>query len=120
MANHNFRRTNKMNINRDTIAGFAGRGARNNSTQNGKHMTRLSIAVIKRYKGAEASWQEKAQWHTCVVYGSAAEYAARVQTGAHVFIEGEIVCREYERTIDTETGPVKVPWPVNRRGKGAV
>ena len=29
-----------------------------------------------------------------------------------MFIEGELVYREYERTIETETGPVRVPWPV--------
>jgi single-strand DNA-binding protein len=101
-----------MNINRVTIAGFAGKDARNNSGPNGKNITKLSIATTKRYKDPEGSWHEKTQWHTCVAYGPAAEYAARVQTGAHVFIEGELVHREYERTIETETGPVKVPWPV--------
>ena len=42
----------------------------------------------------------------------AAEHAAKIQTGAHVFIEGELVYREHERTIETETGSVKVQWPV--------
>jgi len=101
-----------MNINRITIAGFAGKDARSNSAQNGKSRTRLSIATTKRYKDAEGHWKEKTQWHACVAYGLTAEYAAKIQTGAHVFIEGELVYHEYERTIETETGPVKVPWPV--------
>lgn len=41
-----------------------------------------------------------------------AEHAARIQIGTHVFIEGELVHREYERTIETESGSVKVLWPV--------
>ena len=101
-----------MNINRVTIAGCAGKDARNNSAQNGKSITRLSIATTKRYKDAQGHWQEKTQWHTCVAYGPTAEYAAKIQICAHVFIEGGLVNREYERTIETETGPVKVPWPV--------
>jgi single-strand DNA-binding protein len=101
-----------MNINRITIAGFAGKDARSKSAQNGKSITRLSIATTKRYKNAEGHWQEKTQWHTCVAYGLTAEYAAKIQTGAHVFIEGELAHYEYERRLETETGPVKVPWPV--------
>jgi hypothetical protein len=27
---------------------------------------------------------------------------AKIQTGAHVFIEGELVYREYDRTIETK------------------
>lgn len=102
-----------MTINRVTIAGFAGKDARTSSTQNGKGMTKLSVATTKRYKDGEGNWQEKTQWHTAVAYGSTADYAAKIQTGDHVFIEGELVHREYERTIETENGPVKVPWPVS-------
>jgi hypothetical protein len=75
-------------------------------------MTKLSVATSKRYKDASGAWQEKTQWHTCICYGTTADYAAKIQTGAHVFIDGELVHREYERTIETDSGPVKVPWPV--------
>src|SRR3954452_6141379 len=101
-----------MTINRVTLAGFSGKDARNSSTQNGKSMTKLSVATTKRYKDAEGNWQEKTQWHTCVAYGATAGYAAKIQTGDHVFLEGELVYREYDRTIETETGPVRVQWPI--------
>ncbi len=101
-----------MTINRVTIAGFAGKDARSSSTQNGKSMTKLSVATTKRYKDAESNWQEKTQWHTCVAFGPTADYAAKIQTGTHVFIEGELVYREYDRTVETESGPIKVQWPV--------
>jgi single-stranded DNA-binding protein len=54
----------------------------------------------------------KTQWHDCVAHGPIAERAAKIQTGDHVFLEGELVYREYERTIETDGGPVKVHWPV--------
>jgi len=52
------------------------------------------------------------QFHVTIAYGPTAEYAAKIQTGDHVFIEGELVHREYERTVETDNGPVKVIWPV--------
>jgi single-strand DNA-binding protein len=75
-------------------------------------MTKLSVATTRRYKDAEGNWQEKTQWHTCLAYSSTADYCSKIHTGDHVFIEGELVYREYDRTIETETGPVKVHWPV--------
>jgi single-strand DNA-binding protein len=101
-----------MTINRVTIVGFAGKDARNSSTQNGKGMTKLSVATTKRYKDGDGNWQEKTQWHVAVAYGPTTDYAAKIQTGDHLFIEGELVHREYERTVETDNGPVKVMWPV--------
>ena len=102
-----------MMINRVTLAGFAGKDARSSSTQNGRSMTKLSVATTKRYKDAQQQWQEKTQWHSCVAYnGPAADYAAKIQTGDHVFLEGELIYREYERTVETDSGPVTVLWPV--------
>ena len=101
-----------MTINRVTLVGHAGKDARTAATQNGKSMTRLSIATSKPYKDADGNRQEKTQWHNCVAYGTTAEYASKIQTGTHVFIEGELVYREYERTIEIESGPVKLPWPI--------
>jgi single-stranded DNA-binding protein len=75
-------------------------------------VTRLSIATTKRYKDAISILQETTQWHTCIAYGPTADYTAKIQTGTHVLLEGELIYREYDRTIETENGPVKVPWPV--------
>jgi single-strand DNA-binding protein len=101
-----------MNINRVSIAGFTGKEAWSRTAPNGKSVTRLSVATTKRYKDAEGNWREKTQWHMCVAYGPTAEHAVNIQTGTHVFIEGELIYRECDRTIETESGPVKVPWPV--------
>jgi single-strand DNA-binding protein len=101
----------RMNINRVTLCGNIGKDVHSSPTQNGRNMTRFSVATSKRYKDANGDWQEKTEWHRCVCYRPTADYAAKLQTGSHVFIEGELIHRDYERTIDTESGPVKVPWP---------
>ena len=101
-----------MNLNRVTLCGHTGKDARTAATQNGRNMTRLSVATTKRYKDSNGAWQEKTEWHRCICYGETAPSAAEIQTGAHVFIEGQLVYREYERTIETDSGPVRVRWPL--------
>jgi single-stranded DNA-binding protein len=43
---------------------------------------------------------------------SYAPFAAKLRKGAHIVIEGELTYREFSRTIETDSGPVKVQWPV--------
>jgi single-strand DNA-binding protein len=110
-----------MSINRVILAGFAGKDARCSSMKNGRRITKFSIATTKRYKDAQEQWQEKTQWHDCVAYnGPVADSAAKIQTGDHVCLEGELVHREYERTIETDSGPIKVRWPVTEIVIGSV
>ena len=90
---------------------YTGQDARTGATQTGRNMTKLSVATTRRYKDANGDWQEKTQWHVCVAYGATADHIAKIQTGTHVFIEGELVYREYERTIEVDNGPLKLPWP---------
>jgi single-strand DNA-binding protein len=101
-----------MNINRVILVGFTGKEVWSRTAPNGKSVTRLSVATTKCYKDAKGHWREKTQWHSCVACGPIADYATKIQTGAHVFLEGDLIYREYDRTIETESGPVKVPWPV--------
>jgi single-strand DNA-binding protein len=75
----------------------------------GKEVTRFSLATTKRYQ-QDSEWKEKTYWHDCVVYGGYAPFAAKLNKGAHIVIEGELTYREYNRTI--ETGAVNVSWPV--------
>jgi single-strand DNA-binding protein len=71
----------------------------------------LSVATTRRYQ-QDSEWKEKTQWHDCVVYGGAAQYAANLAKGTHVFIEGELTYREYSRIINSESGPINVQWPI--------
>ena len=100
-----------MYMNRITLIGFTGQDAKAVATQTGKEVTRFSLATTKRYQ-QDAEWKEKTYWHDCVVYGGYAPFAAKLTKGTHVVIEGELTYREYNRTIETESGAINVSWPV--------
>ncbi|NUQ29758.1 MAG: single-stranded DNA-binding protein [Acidobacteriaceae bacterium] len=100
-----------MFLNRITLIGFTGQEPKTFATPAGKEITRLSVATTRRYQ-QESEWKEKTQWHDCVLYGNAAQYAANLPKGSHVFVEGELSYREYTRTIESESGAVNVQWPV--------
>jgi single-strand DNA-binding protein len=100
-----------MFLNRTTLIGFTGQEPKTFATPSGKEITRLSVATTRRYEH-NSEWKEKTQWHDCVVYGTVGQYAANLAKGTHVLIEGELSYREYNRTIESESGPVNVQWPV--------
>lgn len=99
-----------MYMNRVTLVGFTGADAKQIATQGGKEITRFSLATTKRYKSGN-EWKDNTQWHDCVVYGTSVRAAETIRKGDHLLIEGEVQYREYERTIETAEGPVKVQWP---------
>ena len=100
-----------MYLNRVTLIGFTGQQPKTLATRTGKEITRLSVATTRRYQ-QDSEWKEKTQWHDCVLYGATAQFAATLPKGSHVLIEGELTYREFERTIESETGAIKVQWPV--------
>jgi single-strand DNA-binding protein len=102
-----------MCMNRVTLIGFTGQDAKASATQTGKKVTRFSLATTRRYQ-QDSAWKEKTQWHDCVAYGGYAPYAAKLGKGTHLVLEGELTYREYNRTTETDTGFVTVPWRVRK------
>src|SRR4051794_36474018 len=100
-----------MYLNRVTLIGFTGQQPKTLATRTGKELTRLSVATTRRFQ-QDSEWKEKTQWHDCVLYGATAHFAATLPKGSHVLIEGELTYREFERTVESETGAIKVQWPV--------
>src|SRR3954470_24807040 len=100
-----------MYLNRVILIGFTGQQPKTLATRTGKELTRLSVATTRRYQ-QDSEWKEKTQWHDCVLYGAGAQYGANLFKGTHVLIEGELIYRDYNRTIESGTGPINVPWPV--------
>ena len=99
-----------MYMNPVTLVGFTGADAKQIATQGGKEITRFSLATTKRYKSGN-EWKDNTQWHDCVVYGTSVRAAETIRKGDHLLIEGEVQYREYDRTVETAEGPVKVQWP---------
>src|SRR3954469_19951681 len=104
-----------MYLNRVSLIGFTGQQPKTLATRTGKEITRLSVATTRRYQ-QDSEWKEKTQWHDCVLYGALAQSAATIAIGTHILIEGELTYREFERTMEADTGAFKVQWPVTEIG----
>ena len=97
-----------MNLNQLSIIGFIGKDAETKYLPNGTPVTKFSVATKKSWKDENNEWKEKTQWHNVVAFGKGFEQLAdRLVKGAHVFVQGELTTREYDRTIKVSTGKGK-------------
>lgn len=59
------------------------------------NMTRLRVATARAVK-SEGQWSETTDWHTVVIFGKTAEYAAvNTMTGDKVAVQGKLVMGSY-------------------------
>ena len=94
-----------MNLNQLSIIGFLGKDAEQKSLQNGTSVVKFSVATKRSWKDTNDEWQERTQWHQVVGFGDGfAKLAERLAKGAHVFVQGELTTREYDRTIKVPNG----------------
>ncbi|HEX7362276.1 MAG TPA: single-stranded DNA-binding protein [Bryobacteraceae bacterium] len=97
-----------MNLNQLSIIGFIGKNAETKYLPNGTPVTKFSVATKKSWKDENGDWKEKTQWHNVVAFGKGFEQLAdRLVKSAHVFVQGELATREYDRTIKVSTGKGK-------------
>ena len=89
-----------MNLNQLSIIGFIGKNAETKSLPNGTPVTKFSVATKRSWKDENDTRQQKTQWHNVAAFGkSFAQMTDRLVKGAHVFVQGELTTREYDRTI---------------------
>ena len=94
-----------MNLNQLSIIGFLGKDAEQKSLQNGTSVVKFSVATKRSWKDKNDDWQERTQWHQVVGFGDGfAKLAERLAKGAHVFVQGELTTREYDRIIKVPNG----------------
>jgi len=94
-----------MNFNQHTIIGFIGKNAETKQLSNGTPVTKFSVATTRSWKDDQGEWKDKTQWHTVAAYGqSFTQIAPRLTRGTHVFVQGELITREYDRTIQVPNG----------------
>jgi single-strand DNA-binding protein len=99
-----------MDLNQISIIGYLGSDAKTSSTAGGTQVTKFSVATNKSWKDDNTGeWKSKSQWHNVVGYGDwPASLASRLIKGAHVFVQGELITREYERTVEVTAGKKNV------------
>ncbi|MGA8029477.1 MAG: single-stranded DNA-binding protein [Bryobacteraceae bacterium] len=89
-----------MNLNQLSVIGFVRKNAETKSLPNGTPVAKFSIATKRSWKDENGTRQQKTQWHNVVAFGkSFAQMTDRLVKGAHVFVQGELTTREYDRTI---------------------
>lgn len=97
-----------MNLNQLSIIGFIGKNAETKYLANGTPVTKFSVATKKSWKDEKDEWQERTQWHNVVAFGKGfAQLADRLAKGTHVFVQGELTTREYDRLIKVPTAKGK-------------
>jgi single-strand DNA-binding protein len=80
-----------------TIVGNLGRDPEKRYTQDGRPVTRFSVAATTRRKGREGDWEDHTEWFSVTVFGRQAEtLAERIQKGTRVYVEGRLESRQYE------------------------
>jgi single-strand DNA-binding protein len=93
-GNYNETEITTMYSNKVTLIGFLGNDAEVR-TNNDRSLTTLSLATKSSYK-KDGKYIEHTEWHRCVVFGKLGEFAAKLEKGAHIQVEGELRSRKYE------------------------
>ena len=70
---------------------------------------RASICTRDSWKNSKGEYDSRTEWHRCTVWGKLAEFAGKLEKGAHVQIEGELRYREYQKDggSDSSDAPLK-------------
>lgn len=96
-----------MYQNRISLIGFVGNDVQLKSTKNGTPVAVLSLATKSSWKNGKGDYDSRTEWHRCTAWGKLAEFAGKLEKGAHVQIEGELRYREYQK--DPERNSTAAP-----------
>jgi single-strand DNA-binding protein len=81
--------------NRITLIGFLGQHAETRYTSNGIAYTRFSIASVSWKVKETGEYNTRREWHRIISWNKLGQWAANLQKGAHVEVEGELRYREF-------------------------
>lgn len=95
---HHFKTIYIMNSlrNRVVLIGRLGASPETKQLENGRAVTRFSLATTDSYKNDKGEKVSETQWHNLVAWGKVAEIAGKfLDKGKEVAIEGKLVTRDY-------------------------
>lgn len=85
-----------MYRNNVSLIGFTGKDAEARTTNNQKPYTVLSVATQSSYKDKNTGeYTNRTEWHRVIVWGKLGEFARKIQKGAHLAVDGELLSREF-------------------------
>lgn len=83
--------------NRVQLIGNLGMDPEVKKINDGKTMTRMSLATSETYKNAKGEKIKDTQWHNLVAWGNTALIAEKyLQKGKEIAVEGKLIHRSYE------------------------
>jgi single-strand DNA-binding protein len=103
-----------MYFNQQTIIGFLGATPESTHLPNGTPVIRFTVATKKSWKDPQTEeWKDRTQWHHVVAYGEHfVRVAARLTTGAHVLVQGEMLTRTYDKVVEIPNGPKPISYTI--------
>lgn len=107
------------------VIGNLGRDPEKRYTQDGRPVTRFSVAATTRRRERDGEWADHTEWFSVTVFGRQAEtLAERVSKGTRVYVEGRLESRQYDTqnggkgfSLDVIANEV-VPLDTRPRGEG--
>ena len=80
-----------------TLIGNLGKDPENKVFENGKCLTKVTIATNEYYKTQDGEKIQQTQWHNCIAWGKTAELMDQLLSkGKHVAIRGKLTYRSYQ------------------------
>jgi len=90
------------NKNRVELRGFLGADPKLSTTETGRSFATLNLCTNYEYKNKAGETVSKPEWHRVVVWGTAAENAAKyLAKGSEAEVEGRLSTRQYESKGET-------------------
>src|SRR5437762_4804573 len=79
------------------VVGNLGRDPEKRYTQDGRPVTRFSVAATTRRRERDGEWADHTEWFSLTVFGRQAEtLSERLVKGTRVYVEGRLESRQYE------------------------
>jgi single-strand DNA-binding protein len=92
-----------MQKNSVELVGFLGKDAEVKQSDN-SNFTLLSVATKESWKNkGTGEYDSRTEWHSVLCAGKLGDYAATLQKGAHVLIEGTLRSKPYEVEVKGST-----------------
>src|SRR5439155_17657048 len=79
------------------VVGNLGRDPEKRYTQDGRPVTRFSVAATTRRRERDGEWADHTEWFSVTVFGRQAETLSEpLVKGTRVYVEGRLESRQYE------------------------
>ncbi len=87
----------KGSINKVILVGYLGGDAESRFTPSGSAVATFNIATNESRRNADGGYDDKTEWHRCVVFGKMAETAGEyLKKGQLVYFEGRLQTRSWD------------------------